>query len=68
MNANGSRISGLTRDLWTKWLETRESWRDAKALEFEGRYLGDLLGTVDKSVGIIEQIDKMIAKIRRDCE
>ncbi len=68
MNANGSRLSGITKELWTQWQQTRESWRDAKSEEFEHKYLEELLASVDKTVTVIEQLDKLITKIRKDCE
>jgi hypothetical protein len=51
-----------------KWHETRTSWRDAKSTEFERVFLGDLMGTVEQTVTTIEQVDKLINKIKRDCE
>jgi len=68
MNANASRLSGITRDLWGQWQQTKTYWRDAKAQEFENKYLAELLSSVDKTVGIIEQLDKLLQKIRKDCE
>lgn len=68
MNANGTRLAGLTRELWLKWQETKSTWRDQKSQEFEDRYLFDLLASVDKTVGAIEQVDKMLTKIKKDCE
>lgn len=68
MNANGSRISGLTSELWLKWQETKDLWQDQKALEFEQHYLSELRPSVDKTVDVIEQLDKLLTKIRKDCE
>ena len=68
MNANGTRISALTRDLWLRWQETKDHWRDLKAAEFENKYMADLLPTVDKTVAAIEQVDKMLTRIKKDCE
>jgi len=68
MNANGSRLSGITKELWTQWLQTREYWRDSKSEEFEHKYLEELLASVDKTVTVIEQLDKLITKIKKDCE
>lgn len=68
MNANGTRLAGATRELWLKWQQTKSSWRDAKSQEFEARYLSELVATVDKSVAVIEQLDKLLSKIRKDCE
>ena len=68
MNANGTRVAGATRELWLQWQETKNSWRDTKSQEFEAHYLSDLVATVDKSVAAIEQLDKLLTKIRKDCE
>ena len=67
MNALGARLSGLTRQLWEQWQQTRYHWRDAKSEEFEDKYLAELVGSVDKTVGVIEELDKLITKIRGDC-
>jgi hypothetical protein len=68
MNANGTRLSGITKDLWTEWQRTKAYWRDAKCEEFERKYLEELRASVDKTVGVIEQLDKLLGKIRKDCE
>ena len=64
----GHRLGALTRDLNNRWQHTKESWRDDKAVEFERHYIEELNSGVDKSIGVIEQLDKLLAKIRNDCE
>lgn len=68
MNAAGTRLSGITRELVLAWQQTRDSWTDAKALEFEAKYISELVATVDRTVGVIDQLDKVIQKVRNDCE
>ena len=68
MNANGTRLSATTKELWNQWQQTKEYWRDSKSDEFEHRYLEELVASVDKTVMVIEQLDKLITKIRKDCE
>ena len=68
MNANGTRLSGATRELWLQWQDAKNYWRDAKSQEFGAHYLSELVATVDKSVAVIEQLDKLLTKIRKDCE
>ena len=68
MNANGTRLSAITKELWRQWEQTKEYWQDQKSQEFQRRYLEDLVATVDKTVAVIEQVDKLIMKIRKDCE
>jgi hypothetical protein len=68
VNANASRLEGVTKELRIQWLQTREQWRDDRAREFEKKYLDDLFAAVDKSVAVIDQLDKLLGKIRKDCE
>ena len=68
MNANATRLSGITKDLWGHWQETKAYWQDAKSREFEEKYLVELVSSVDKTVGVIEQLDKLLERIRKDCE
>ena len=68
MNAQGTRLGGITKELWMQWQETRAAWRDAKSDEFQHKYLEELVSSVDKTVAVIEQLDKLILKIRHDCE
>ncbi|MDB6030657.1 MAG: hypothetical protein JWM16_995 [Verrucomicrobiales bacterium] len=68
MSGNAARVTALTRDLSNKWENTKNYWRDAKAQEFERQYIEELLNSVDKAATVMEQLDKLIGKIRHDCE
>ncbi|HYG22985.1 MAG TPA: hypothetical protein VEH04_09400 [Verrucomicrobiae bacterium] len=63
-----SRLATLTKDLWMQWHETREAWRDAKALEFEKDYMQELFISVDRTITAMEKVDDLLAKVRKDCE
>lgn len=49
-------------------MTAKESWQDAKAVEFEKKYLEDLMASVNKAVIVIEELDKLAGKIKKDCE
>jgi hypothetical protein len=68
MSGGGSKLTALTKVLSHQWQQTKESWHDAKAQEFEHQYMEELLIGVDRAVTVMEQLDKLIAKIRNDCE
>jgi hypothetical protein len=68
MNASSARLAAVTKELWLQWQRTKDSWADAKSLEFERKYLQERNAGVDKTVMVIEQLDKLIAKIKQDCE
>ena len=68
MNANASRLAAISKELWYQWEQTKEYWQDAKSLEFEQKFLEELMASVDKTVAVAEQLDKITSKIRSDCE
>ena len=68
MKASSARLSGLTKELRAQWQDTKSYWKDAKSQEFERRYMEELLAGVDRTVTVIEQLDKLVTKIRMDCE
>jgi hypothetical protein len=68
VSANGKRLAMLTLHLTTQWEHTKEFWKDARSQEFQRKYLEELKTSVDRTAGVIEQLDKLVAKVRRDCE
>ena len=68
MKASGNRLSGITKELRAQWQDTKNYWKDAKSVEFERRYMEELLASVDRTVTVIEQLDKLLSKIKSDCE
>ncbi len=68
MSGSGSKLAALTKELAQRWQQTKEDWRDAKSLEFERHYMDELLTSVDKAVAVMEQVDKLVTKIKHDCE
>jgi hypothetical protein len=67
MNASGTRLGAITKDLWGQWQETKEYWKDSKSNEFERKFLEELVASVDKTVMVIEELDKLMSKIKKDC-
>jgi hypothetical protein len=62
------RLTGVTRDLSLKWDDTKNFWRDAKAEEFERRFLRELFAEVNQSLLAIEKLDELLRKVRSNCE
>jgi hypothetical protein len=68
LSAQKSRLVAITKELSLKWDQTKDYWQDAKSLEFEKKYMEELLASVDKAVSVIEQLDRLVTKVRKDCE
>ena len=68
MSSNGTRLAALTKELLIQWRQTRELWNDAKAGEFEERYVLQLESTVNAAITGIANLESVIRKVRSDCE
>jgi len=63
-----NRLLGLTKELAADWAATKDSWRDAKATEFEKRFIGDLMAGVNAAVTNIDALERILNQVRSDCE
>jgi len=68
LSGTKSRLTAITKELANRWGETRNYWKDAKSLELEQRYLNELFAGVERTVGSLERLDELLAKVRKDCE
>ena len=70
MNLSGSknRLVAITKELTQRWEETKNHWRDAKAQEFEQRYLQELFANVDKTITTMDKLNELLIKVQKDCE
>lgn len=66
--ANRTRLESATQQLMIQWRNTKEYWQDAKASEFEQKYLDELLSGVSVAVAAMEELEKLATKVRSDCE
>ncbi|MCH1408509.1 MAG: hypothetical protein L7V87_05715 [Verrucomicrobiales bacterium] len=66
-NSRG-RLLGLSRELIRNWQDTQEIWRDQKVREFDQTYMQPLFDSCDNAIAAMEDLDKLLAKLRNDCE
>ncbi len=66
--AAASNIAQATKDLSIAWQQVGAYWRDAKALEFESKYLEPLPGYVSRTTTALEELDVLLRKVKADCE
>jgi len=62
------RLGSLTRDLLQRWHQTRDSWADAKAREFEERFIRAIESEVNAPLPAIEPLESVLQRVRRDCD
>ena len=65
---HANRLAGLTRELRERWSQTRESWSDVKAREFEEQYLREVDTAVNTALTGLQHLESTLRKIRHDCE
>ncbi|MDF1753463.1 MAG: hypothetical protein P1U89_11860 [Verrucomicrobiales bacterium] len=68
LQANRSRLAGLSKDLNRSWQETQDQWRDQKRNDFDEAYMRPLFESIENAVIAMEDLDKILKKIRQDCE
>lgn len=68
LGASKSLLHEAHRELFARWEDTRASWRDAKADDFEHEYLAALPQALAGATRIIEELDQLLAKIHTDCD
>jgi hypothetical protein len=70
MSMAGSRglLTMTTRQLFSRWEETCNSWRDQKTADFEALYLSEVKDTVNTALRALEEIDRLLEKVHADCE
>jgi len=68
MSASQNRLAALTNELRASWDETKTSWNDAKSREFEERFFEPLIPAVNQAISNIESLERILGKIKTDCE
>jgi hypothetical protein len=67
-SASGARLAALTRELLSRWQQTREHWMDDKAREFDERYMLELESLVGAATTSIATLEGVLHRVRSDCE
>jgi hypothetical protein len=61
-------LTSETRRLAERWSETRKTWRDQKADEFEKLYLAELFDRLGPTLRAIEELDQLLHKVHAECD
>ncbi len=61
-------LAQAVKELSLEWQQARGSWNDVKSRQFEREYLEALPQHVARSIAVIEELDGLLGKVRKDCE
>ncbi|HYO11534.1 MAG TPA: hypothetical protein VER17_21400 [Tepidisphaeraceae bacterium] len=56
------------KELMLRWADTRASWDDVRAEEFEKQYLQQLESDLRTTGSAMDQMGVLLSQARRDCE
>ena len=65
---SAANLNQSVQDIMMQWRHTQTYWRDVKSREFEHRFIEHLPDLVMKAKTVIEEIDIILRKARKDCE
>lgn len=68
LQSDKSILLKVSKDLAVSWAQAKDSWHDVKSQEFERNYLEPLQSNITMAVSVIEKLDKLLTKVRKDCE
>jgi len=70
MSVGSSRgtLGSSAKQLKLSWEQTRSYWRDSKSKEFETRYLAPLFEGIERAGPLLEELDRTLHQIKKDCE
>jgi hypothetical protein len=60
-------LAAALQNLNVAWQEVSGYWRDAKAIEFEERYLKELPSRATQAGTVMGEIEKVLKKARNEC-
>ena len=67
-SGSGARLNALTKQLEGQWRQTRQAWSDAKAAEFEARFMHELTTVANLTCAGIDNLEQILRNLRHDCE
>jgi len=67
-SGSGARLTALTKQLQGQWQQTRQAWTDAKADEFEQRFMRELEAVANVTCAGIDNLEQVLRNLRNDCE
>ena len=67
-HAAAANLAQATKELVLAWQQAGAYWRDAKAAEFESKYLEPLPGYLSRATTALEELDALLRKVKADCE
>ena len=66
--ASAVKLTKSTKVFMQSWDRVKSHWQDARQREFEKDFIETLPDDVSAAIRVIEEIDRIVTRARRDCE
>jgi len=66
--ASAVKLTKSTKVILQSWDQVKTRWRDSRQREFEKDFIETLPDDISAAIRVIEEIDKILTRARRDCE
>lgn len=67
LQSHVGRLQRETKRLRDRWEQTRQSWQDIAAKEFEEKYLAPLMPTLQLTLAAVYELAESIERAEHDC-
>ena len=68
IKSSANNLVQAVKNLNLEWEDTKTYWHDIKSQEFEKKYLDALPSLATRATSVMDELDKLIKKVRTDCE
>ena len=65
---SASNLVQAVKELSIEWQITKDYWRDVKSIEFVEKYVGRMPDHMVRALSVMEELDIILRKVRKDCE
>ena len=66
--ASAVKLTKATKAFMQSWEQVKSHWQDARQREFAKDFIDTLPDDVSSAIRVIEEIDTILTRARRDCE
>lgn len=67
LKTSSAKLNGALKSFRGAWQQARRDWRDAKAADFEKKYVLLMESCVKSALAGMDHMDAVLDRARRDC-
>lgn len=68
VSAAHAKLKKASKDLVSRWTQTRLAWQDEVSAQYEERHLAPVLSRLRTAEQAMARMDALLAQLHKDCE